>query len=439
MTTGTVRTEPTPGPEWGSLAHLTVSHVFSATLVVLSVAGGFWLLFRFAAVFFSLFAAMVLGTALRPGLDWLHRRGLSRRTSAVLVYFAVVALLAGFLVLLMPLIMSQAATTAARLPGYLESARQHMLATSSSILKRIALELPRAETAEAALPLATLTGAQAFAGSRLLGNGVFTLLAVLLLAFSWSLEGEVAVRALVLFLKPERRDGVRELVEAAEAKVGDYVRGQLFVCLMTTAMSVVAFTLLGLPSALLLGLIAGAMGAVPIFGAPLGFLPAVLMAASTQASLVPWVVGVAVIIHVLQDYVIAPRFMRHAVGVHPFVVLLAISGFGSFLGAAGAILAIPMAAILQLLLDRFLFDPERHNEPALVQRDRLGVLRLETQRLALDVRRQGRDKGVAVGNVEDAVQEDAVQEMVESIAEELDTMLGQQMQARNRPGRVRRA
>ena len=115
--------------------------------------------------------------------------------------------------------------------------------------------------------------------------------------------------------------------------------------------------------------------------------------------------------------------MRRSVGVHPFVVLLAISGFGSFLGVAGAILAIPMAAIVQLLLDRFVFDPERKNEPVLVQRDRLGVLQLEAKRVAADVRRQGRDKGEETG-------EDEVEEMVESIANELDTLLGQQILAR---------
>ncbi|MEZ0229683.1 MAG: AI-2E family transporter, partial [Planctomycetota bacterium] len=281
-------------PERVFLPDLTVSRVILATLVALAVASGFWVLFRFAAVFFSLFTAMVLGTALRPGLDWLNRRGLSRSTSALIVYSTLVTLLAGVLVLLMPLVMSQAAAAAGELPGYVESIRRDLLSSSSSIIKRVALELPLAETAAAAVPLATVTGAQAFAGSRLLGSGAFTVLAVLLLAFYWSLEGEVAVRALVLFLAPERRDAVREVVEAAEAKVGDYVRGQLVVCLVTTAMSIVAFTLLGLPSALALALIAGAMGAVPIFGAPLGFAPAVLMAGSVHASLIPWTVATAV-------------------------------------------------------------------------------------------------------------------------------------------------
>lgn len=431
----TARAEPALAPERAFLAGLTASRVMLATLTVLAVAGGFWLLFRFAAVFFSLFMAMVLGTALRPGLDWLHRRGFTRRSGAILIHVALLAVVVGILVLVLPFIVSQVCATAAKIPEYIESIREHMLSSSSLIIQRMALELPPVEDATTVVPIATLTGAQAFAGSRFLGNGVFTVLAVLLLAYYWSLEGEVAVRALVLFLKPEKRESVRTLVELAEAKVGDYVRGQLVVCLMTTAMSVVAFTLLGLPSALVLGLIAGGMGAVPIFGAPIGFTPAVLMAASLRWSLVPWTIGAAVVVHVMQDYVIAPRIMGRSVGVHPFVVLLAITGFGSFLGVAGAILAIPMAAIVQLLLDWFVFDPERRIEPVLAQRDRLGVLRLEAKRLSLDARRQGRE--IEEGETSNA--DAALEEMVESIANDLDTMLATQTAAKNGASKVRGA
>lgn len=405
------------------LPDLTVPKVIFGTLVVLSVGAGFWLLVRFAPTFFTLFAAMILGTALRPGLEWLKRRGFSRRFSAVLVYLALVALVAGFLVLLMPLVASQTAAIAARLPAYIETARLQMAASSSSILNRMADELPSpSQTALSTGPLVALTSAQAFAGSKLLGNGLFTLLTVLLLGYYWSLEGEVAVRAIVLFLKPAHREGVREVVEAAETMVGLYVRGQLVVCLVTAAMSIVAFSIMGLPGALVLALIAGALGAVPIFGAPVGFTPALLMAASVDTRLVPWVFLTGVVVHLFQDYVIAPRVMRQAVGVHPFVVLLAISGFGSFLGVAGAVLAIPMAAIIQLLVDRLVFDADRNRQPETPQRDRVGVLRLEAKSLALDVRRQGRRKDAAEGTAEDSMED-----MVESIANELDAMLGDQV------------
>ena len=293
-----------------------------------------------------------------------------------------------------------------------------MLASSSATVRRIAADLPL-QGADLPVPQSSLTGAHALAGVRLVGSGAFTAVAVLILGFYWSLEGELTVRALLLFSKFERRESLRELIESAEAIVGDYVRGQAVVCLVTGSISLVAFQLLGLPGALVLALIAGAMGAVPIFGAPLGAIPALLMAATEDPALIPWVLGVALAVHIVQDYIVVPHVMRGAVGVHPFVALLAISAFGSLLGPAGAILAVPMAALIQLLLDRFVFDKARKEQPMPAHRDRLGVLRLEAKRLALDVRRQSRNVPGTPGD-----RTEAIADMVESIANDLDRALG---------------
>ncbi len=411
-----------PGSLEALLQGVTLTKAAQATLVVLGVVGAFSLVVRFSATLFTFFGAVVLGTALRPGLDWFHRRGCSRRASASLVYLAVVALLVGFVVLLLPLVISQSASAASALPRWVEQARDRLRASSSTVLQRLASELPTlGDPQTAASPPVKVTGEQAFAGSKLFGNGVFTVLALLLLGFYWSLEGETAVRTLVRFLPVNRRELTRRIIEEAEAKVGSFVRGQLVVCLMTLAMSIVTFTALGLPNALVLAAIAGAMGAVPIFGAPLGFLPAVLVAASVQPALVPWVIGAGALIHAIQDYVVAPHVMRDAVGVHPFVALLAITGFGSLIGVAGALLAVPLAAVVQLLLDRFVFEVKRPQRLWTPRRDRLGVLRLAAQKLAHDVRRQARRKAEETGEVDDDAED-----LVESIADELDQLLEQQ-------------
>lgn len=415
------REEP-PGSLEALLSGVTLGQAARATLVVLGVVGAFSLVVRFSPTLFTLFGAVVLGTALRPALEWFRRRGCSRRASASLAYLAVAAALVGFALLLLPLVLSQSASAAAALPRWVEQAREKLRASSSTVLQRLASELPTIGDPEAAGERSIeVTGAQAFAGSKLLGNGLFTALALLLLGFYWSLEGETATRSMVRFLPPNRRDLARRLVEEAEAKVGSFVRGQLVVCLMTMAMSIVTFTALGLPNALVLATIAGAMGAVPIFGAPLGFLPALLVAASVDPLLVPWVIAAGSVIHLVQDYVVAPHVMRDAVGVHPFVALLAITGFGSLLGVAGALLAVPLAAVVQLLLDRFVFEVRRPQRRGSPRRDRLGVLRLAAQELALDARRQARRKVEETGEVDDDAED-----LVESIADELDQLLEQQ-------------
>src|SRR5512143_3138837 len=94
----------------------TGQRVVLTTLGALLVGLGFWLVFRFYYVAFILFAALVLGTAIRPAVDWLHRRKLPLGVSVILVYLALLALAIGFVLLLAPLLVAQTRAIIAELP-----------------------------------------------------------------------------------------------------------------------------------------------------------------------------------------------------------------------------------------------------------------------------------------------------------------------------------
>ena len=91
--------------------------VMGATLVLVLVALSFWLLYQYDQVVLSVLIALVLGTVVRPVVTWLHRRGLPRFASGVLVYLLLFALLGGFVLLLFPLIVEQGGMIAAAVPG----------------------------------------------------------------------------------------------------------------------------------------------------------------------------------------------------------------------------------------------------------------------------------------------------------------------------------
>jgi predicted PurR-regulated permease PerM len=179
----------------------------------------------------------------------------------------------------------------------------------------------------------------------LVANGIFFTGAVFFLAYYWTLDQERAVRSLLLLAPAGRRDGIREFFDIARAKVGQYVRGVTILCLVVGTLSFVAYALIGLPDALMLGILAGLFEAIPLIGPVLGALPAVLIALSDDPSKVVWVIAAAAGIQVLENTFLVPRVMKHAVGVHPFVSLLALAAFASLFGVPGALLAIPMAAV----------------------------------------------------------------------------------------------
>ncbi len=123
---------------------------------------------------------------------------------------------------------------------------------------------------------------------------------------------------------------------------------------------------IGLPYALLLGLLAGVFEALPMIGPLLGMLPALLIALATMPAQAVWVVVAATVIQQIENNVLVPRVMGRTVGINPIISILAIAAFTLLFGVAGALFAIPMAAVLQLLITRVL-------SPVTFRRTRFGI------------------------------------------------------------------
>jgi hypothetical protein len=208
-----------------------------------------------------------------------------------------------------------------------------------------------------------------------------------------------------------------------ETKIGFFIAGQGFLCVVIGAIALVAYLLIGLPNALVLALIAGVLEAVPMIGPLLGAIPAALVALSLGPDKLIWVIVATVIIQQLENSLLVPRVMNRAVGVNPFVTLLALFAFSSFYGVAGALMAIPLAAIIQLVFNHFVFHPTTVEPDISAGRDYASRLRYEAQDLAQDLRKQARIKkrGTELG----VDQIDQVMDEIETITTDLDALLAQ--------------
>jgi predicted PurR-regulated permease PerM len=405
----------------------TFRRVMWATLVLVFVALSFWLLYRFYQVVFILFVAIVMGTVIRPVVAWLYRRGFPRMAGVILVYLLLLALVISFVLLLFPLIIEQGITIAGTVPDYYQSLREWMVNYPNQWIVRLSGFLP---TSLPGLEPVSQTGEQVLASAgQALGyvgsaaNLIFLATAILLLAFHWTLDGPRTIQALLLLLPTSQRENIHDLFSAMETKVGYYIAGQGVLCLVIGIMALIAYLLIGLPNALLLALVAGLMEAIPLVGPLLGAVPAAVIAFSIAPSRLIWVIVATLVIQQIENSVLVPRVMRKAVGVNPFVSLLAIFAFSSFFGIAGALMAIPIAAILQLLLDRFVFNPGTMDAEASPGRDYASRLRYEAQDLAQDLRKQARlHKG---GSDVEIMQTDLLMDEIEAITIELDSLLAQ--------------
>lgn len=405
----------------------TFRRVAWATLVLVSVILGFWLLYRFNQVIFTLFIAIVIGTVIRPAVAWLHQRGLPQTAGVILVYLLLFLLLTGFLLLLFPLISEQGTTVATAMPDYYQNLRQWVVNNPNPFLAGLSEFLP------AALPTLNLRPVQqteqelmASAGQvagyvTSLARVVFTAIIILALAFYWTLEGPRIIQSFLLVIPLHQRESISELISAMESKVGFYMVGQSILCLVIGILALIAYLLIGLPNALVLALIAGVLEAVPMVGPLLGAVPAAIVALSIAPNKLIWVIVATIVIQQLENSLLVPRIMKKAVGVNPFVTLLALFAFSTLFGLAGALMAIPMAAMIQLALNHFVFQQSTVEMEVSEGRDYASRLRYEAQDLAQDLRKQARLKkrgsDLAIKQVE------LVMDEIETITTHLDALL----------------
>jgi predicted PurR-regulated permease PerM len=403
----------------------TFRRVVWATLVLISVILGFWLIYRFNQVIFILFVAIVIGTVIRPAVAWLHQRGLSQKVGVIFVYLLLLLLLTGFLLLLFPLISDQSRTIAAAIPGYYQNLREWVIKNPNQSLASLREFLP------AVLPKlmpVQQTGQELMASAgqiagyaALLAKVIFTATIILVLAFYWTLEGPRIIQSYLLVVPQNQRESISELISAMESKVGFYMIGQALLCLVVGIMALVAYLLIGLPNALVLALIAGVLEAVPMIGPLLGAVPAALVALSIAPGKLIWVILATIVIQQLENSLLVPRIMRKAVGVNPFVTLLSLFAFSTLFGLPGALMAIPIAAMIQLALNHFVFQQATVEMVASEGRDYASRLRYEAQDLVQDLRKQARLK--KRGSDLTIKQTEQLMDEIETITTDLDALL----------------
>jgi predicted PurR-regulated permease PerM len=409
----------------------TTRRVILATVVVLLVAVGFLLLYRFRAMILIVFAGIVVSMAMAPAVDWLQRHRLSRSVSVILIYLILLVLLIGFVVLLVPPIVEQLSATVPKIESYYRDLKAALVSSPLLIIRQIAAQMPAqinlTPTLGAPAAGAPTTGSaldavgQVLTATGTILSGLFTLTALLLIGFYWTLEGERAVRALLQPLPGDQRESARDILTEIETRVGGYVRGQGFLALVLGAAALVVYLAIGLPAALAVALLAALFELIPVLGPTLGAIPAVLVAFAYDPSKVIWVIIATALIQLLENNVLAPRVMHKTVGVNPVVTLLAIVAFGALFGFAGLLLAIPMAAVIQVILDRSLLRPQASGLEVPAGRDRLSKLRFEAQEYVVDIRNFAQRK--QTGTVQAEL--DQVEDTLEAIAIGLDRTLAE--------------
>jgi predicted PurR-regulated permease PerM len=409
-----------------TFAAWTYRRTVAVTLVVVAVLLGFALLHLLQDILFLLFIGFVLATVLRPAIEWLEGRGLGHSTATVLVFALAATALVAAVAAALPALYSQSRSLLDTVPAMYASLRTQLESMPSELARRWLSRLPEAlpSLVQGDRAMAGLldTSAQALNLGPALVRLAFVTLAIWLLSFYWTLHEERTIRMALLWTSVPRRDAARELFEAVQQKVGAYIRAQGILCLAVGGMSLLAFSLIGLPYPAALATLAGVLEAVPVFGPLISGAVVLLVSLAATPEKVLWVLLAAVVIQQAESNLLLPLIMDKSVGVNALVTLLALVGFGALFGVAGAVLAIPLAAVAQLLLDRFLLGAEALEPEPPAGRDVVSRLQYQAGELAQDARLQFREhESPQVEGSPDS--SDEIEEAIETIARDLEQAL----------------
>ena len=158
-------------------------------------------------------------------------------------------------------------------------------------------------------------------------------------------------------LHREDRKGALELLNTASAKVSNYILGNLTISLIAGVVAGVGLGLIGVRSAIILAIWIALTDLIPIAGAFLGAIPAVAVAALDGAGPAIAIALLLLVYQLIENYVIAPRVMKNAIDLSPAAVIIAIMIGSSLAGVLGALLALPLAAVVKLLIEQYVIAP----------------------------------------------------------------------------------
>lgn len=396
---------------------ITLKQVAFGTALVALVITALLLIVALRYVLLLLFLGIVVATALAPLIERLRHFGLSQSAANVVAFGMLLLVAIGIGFALIPFFAAQIVQAIADFPAFYAGFRTTVTQSNSRFLRELGAQLP-------ADPFNSLTQDSSAALSdqilSIIPSAVRTMLfsiLVLFLSYYWLYYRALAIQSVALLIPLNRRAGAVEIWNESEQKIGAFIRGLVILSFIIGILSAIGYVAIGLPYGLTIAVIAGLLEAIPYVGPIITTVLAGLVGLAVSQNMALLAIGIALIIQFLENSIVVPRVMDKAVGVSPVVTLLALAVFSDLFGLLGALLAVPLAAVFQVLLDR----PMRTTTIPTEQiggRDKLALLRYQTQDLAQDLRQQVRTK-----TEEADAKVDATEEELEALLSDLDGLL----------------
>lgn len=314
-----------------------------------------WTLYLIRGPLLLIYVSVLFATGLGPLVQLIERqriRAISMRrvprAAAILAIYATVLGVIGLIgAAVIPPMVAQLEEFWKQLPTYLDQAQQRLtswgLISPDASFKELLQQAPANSGGNVVnVVLATLGGVM---------GGILGVVSILLLTFYFLIESKDILGLFVRLFPRGQRQRVGDVIEKAAAKISAWLGGQLLLGLIIGTMTAIGFGLMGVPYFFVLAVIAGIGEMIPMVGPLLSAIPAVLVALTVSPGLALGVAGYCWGLQLLENNVLVPKVMGETVGLSAVTVIASLAIGSELLGFVGALLAVPTAAIIQVLIE----------------------------------------------------------------------------------------
>lgn len=301
--------------------------------------------------------AIVIASAIEPGVLWINRRRVPRFFAVLFMYVAVFGSLFVIIYFFFPPIIADATQFLATVPQYLNTLNLPNVSGVSDLTSQVAAQ---SQSQSILSGLATFQAAFTSGSEgaiRLIATffgGIFSLFLVIILSFYFALQ-ETGVEDFLRLITPAKQEEyVIDLWQRAKVKIGLWMQGQILLSVIVGVLISLGLFIMGVPYALLLGVFTAMAEIVPIFGSLVAGTAATVVGYSTGGIALAFIVaGLFIIVNQFETNLIYPLIVKKVVGIPPLLVLIAIIAGGEIAGFLGVVLSVPIAAAAQEFFSDF--------------------------------------------------------------------------------------
>ncbi|SMO63136.1 AI-2E family transporter [Melghirimyces algeriensis] len=345
------------------MGRYTQTYLLKRALLVLVLLGILFLLVQIGPLLRSIFffmkavigpflVAVIISYLLNPIVNLLANRAVPRSLAVLLIYSMFIGAITIVLMNLVPLFHLQLNELAEHLPewnrriqSWIDQYNHSKDALPDTLRLGMEKSLDRLETGVTD-GLGNLMNSL---GTTL--NQLFLAVIIPFLVFYMLKDVDAIEKTLITLLPIRRRKEVLHLFRDIDEALGNYIRGQLLVCLAVGILAYIGYLIIGLPYALILALLVGIFNVIPYLGPFFGAVPALMVALSISREMVIQVVFVNLIVQVLEGNVLSPQIVGRTLHMHPLFIIFALLVGGELGGILGLILAVPFFAVVKVIVE----------------------------------------------------------------------------------------